>query len=117
MLYKAYLLKELLRLVFKQDSYRLGVLAFGRFLRLAKYSGIPEFVALAEKLRRNSRFILATLKYRLSSGKLEATNNIIKSIIRRSFGFRNVDNLIAMIYLRTSPNLEKLGEHFFHFIG
>jgi transposase len=110
-------LKEQLRLIFKQDSYRLAVLAFGRFLRLAWYSGIPAFVALAEKLRRNKKYILATLKHRLSSGKLEAMNNIIKSIIRRSFGFRNVDNLIAMIYLRTSENLEMLGEHFFHFVG
>jgi transposase len=116
-LYKAYLLKERLRLVFKQDSYRLGVLAFGRFLRLSRISGIPEFVSLSEKLRRNKKYILATLKHRLSSGKLEAKNNIIKSIIRRSFGFRNVDNLIAMIYLRTSANLHLLGDHFFHYIG
>jgi len=116
-LYKAYLLKEQLRLIFKQDSYRLGVLAFGRFLRLARYSGIPEFVALYEKLYRNKKYILATLKYGLSSGKLEAKNNIIKSIIRRCFGFRNVDNLVAMIYLRTSANLHLLGEYFFHYIG
>lgn len=104
-------------MIFKQDSYRLAVLAFGRFLRLAWYSGIPEFVALTEKLRRNKMYILATLKHGLSTGKLEAINNIIKSIIRRCFGFRNVDNLIAMIYLRTSPNLPLLGEYFFHYIG
>jgi len=116
-LYKAYLLKEQLRLIFKQDSYRLGVLAFGRFLLTGRRSGIPAFVALVEKLRRNKKYILATLKYGLSSGKLEAKNNIIKSVIRRSFGFRNVDNLIAMIYLRTSPNLPLLGEYFFHYIG
>ena len=106
-----------MRLIFKQDSYRLGVLAFGRFLLIARRCGISEFVALAEKLTRNKKYILATLKYGLSSGKLEAVNNIIKSIIRRCFGFRNVDNLIAMIYLRTSPNLELLDRFFFHFIG
>ena len=104
-------------MIFKQDSYRLGVLAFGRFLRSARRCGIAEFAALAEKLTRSKRYILATLKYGLSSGKLEAANNIIKSIIRRCFGFRNVDNLIAMIYLRTSPNLELLDEFFFNFIG
>jgi len=114
-LYKAYLLKEQLRLIFKQDSYQLAVLAFGRFLRSAWYSGIPEFVTLVEKLRRNKKYILATLKFGLSSGKLEAMNNIIKSIIHRCFGFRNVDNLIALIYLRTSKNLHLLGEFFFHY--
>jgi len=70
-----------------------------------------------EKLRRNKKFILATLKHGLSSGKLEAMNNIIKSVIRRSFGFRNVDNLIAVIYLRTSPSLHLLDKFFFHYIG
>ena len=95
----------------------MGVLAFGRFLRLARLCGIYEFAVLAEKMTRNKKYILATLKYRLSSGKLEATNNIIKSIIRRCFGFRNVHNLIAMIYLRTSPNLELLDKYFFNFIG
>jgi transposase len=76
-------LKERLRLIFKQDSYRLAVLAFGRFLRLAWHSGIPEFVALVEKLRRNKKYILATLKHGLSSGKLEAMNNIIKWVRMR----------------------------------
>lgn len=95
----------------------MSVLAFGRFLLIARKCGIDEFVTLAEKLTRNKKYIIATLKYRLSTGKLEAVNNVIKSIIRRSFGFRNVDNLIAMIYLRTSKNLELLNDHFFHFIG
>ena len=106
-----------MRLIFKQDSYRLAVLAFGRFLRRGRLCGIPEFAALVEKLYRNKKYILATLKYGLSSGKLEAMNNIIKSVIRRSFGFRNVDNLIAMIYLRTSASLHLLDKFFFHYIG
>ena len=61
--------------------------------------------------------MLATLKYGLSSGKLEATNNIIGSIIRRSFGFRNVDNLIAMIFTRTSEFLDIMEEQFFNYKG
>jgi len=106
-----------LRLIFKQDSYKLGILALARWLKWARKCGIVEFVALAEKITRNKRYILATMKYGLSTGKLEATNNIIKSIIRRSFGFRNVDNLIAMIFIRTSEHLDVMDENFFNFIG
>jgi len=95
----------------------LGVLAFGRFLRLLRYSRIPEFAALYEKLMRNKKYIIATLKHGLSTGKLEATNNVIKSIIRRSFGFRNVDNLIAMILWRTSSALDAAEQCLFHLIG
>jgi transposase len=60
---------------------------------------------------------LRHFKARLSSGKLEATNNIIKSIIRRSFGFRSTDNLISMIYLRTAPWLANLEDCLFNAIG
>lgn len=116
-LYKAYLGKERLRLIFKQDSYQLSVLALGRWLRWARLCKIEEFEKLAEKITRNKKYIIATLKHGLSTGKLEAANNIIKSIIRRGFGYRNVDNLIAMIFIRTSEYLEQLDEQFFNFMG
>ena len=116
-LYEAYLGKERLRLVFKQDTFLNACLALGRWLRWARKCGIPEFEALAEKIDRNRKFIVATLRYGMSTGKLEATNNVIKSIIRRSFGFRNVDNLIAMIYWRTCGMLEVVEGCLFHLIG
>ena len=116
-MYKAYLCKERLRLVFRQDSYRLAVLSLGRWLLWSRRCDIPEFVGLAEKVTRNKKYIFATLKHGLSSGKLEGTNNLIKSIIRRAFGFRNVDNLIALIYIRTSQHLSALDESFYNFIG
>ena len=116
-LYEAYLGKERLRLIFKQDNFQNGCLALGRWLKWARKCGILEFEALAEKIDRNRKFIVATLKYGLSTGKLEATNNIIKSIIRRSFGFRNVDNLIAMIFIRTSKYLKNMDDNFFNYVG
>jgi transposase len=110
-------LKERLRLVFKEDNTNHAFFLLGRWIYEAKHSKIPEMVRLSEKMERNKKHIKATLKHGLSSGKLEATNNIIKSIIRRSFGFRNVDNLIAMVYLRTSPYMEEFGNCFFNAIG
>jgi transposase len=99
-LYAAYLAKERLRLVFKQDNFKNACLALGRWLKWARKCDIAGFKALAEKIDRNRKFIIATLRYGLSTGKLEATNNVIKSIIRRSFGFRNIDNLIALVRLK-----------------
>jgi transposase len=109
--------KERLRLVFRQDSFKASCLALGRWLKWARNCGIPEFVKLAEKIDRNRKFIIATVRYGMSTGKLEATNNVIKSIIRRSFGFRNVDNLIAMILWRTSHQLDAAERCLFHVIG
>ena len=116
-MYAAYLAKERLRLIFKQDTFKNACLALGRWLKWARNCDIPEFRTLAEKIDRNRKFIVATLKHGMSTGKLEATNNVIKSIIRRSFGFRNVDNLIAMIYWRTSKMLGVVEECLFHLIG
>jgi transposase len=116
-LYKAYLLKERLRLTFKFDNIYAALHALGIWIYLAQHSKIPEMVELSKKVKRNKEHIRATLKHGLSSGKLEATNNIIKSIIRRSFGFRNTDNLISLIYLRTAPWLPNLEDCLFNAVG
>jgi transposase len=60
---------------------------------------------LYEKIKRHLKAILATTKYHETNSKVEAINNVIKSIIRRGFGFRNVNNLMSLIYIRTSPVL------------
>ena len=45
---------------------------------------------------------VAAAKFKLSNARSEATNNKIKRIIRTAFGFRNVDNLVAMVMLSCS---------------
>ena len=115
-LYRAYLLKEKLRLTFRLPPDE-ALKELDGWLKWAQRCRIPEFRELREKIKRNRVYIEATLKYGLSSGKLEATNNIIKSIIRRGFGYRNVDNLISMIYLRTSETLKVIEDNLFNSIG
>jgi len=115
-LYRAYLLKEKLRLTFRLTPDE-ALKELDGWLKWAQRCRIPEFRELREKIKRNRAYIEATLKYGLSSGKLEATNNIIKSIIRRGFGYRNVDNLISMIYLRTSETLKEIEDNLFNSIG
>ena len=44
--------------------------------------------------------IVATVTHQISNARVEATNNKIKLTIRMAYGFRNIDNLIALIYLR-----------------
>ena len=61
---------------------------------------IPEFVDLQRKIRRHLDAIVATMTHRISNARVEATNNKIKLSIRMAYGFRNIDNLIALIYLR-----------------
>lgn len=35
----------------------------------------------------------------MSNARIEATNNKIKLIIRKAYGFRNIENMLDMVYL------------------
>ena len=52
------------------------------------------------KIRRHIDAIVATVTHQISNARVEAANNKIKLTIRMAYGFRNIDNLIALIYLR-----------------
>lgn len=100
-LYRAYLLKEELRLVFKQ-GLEAGKNQLDHFIKWAQHCRIPEFVELQRKIRRHYDAILASLEHGLSNARIEAVNNKIKLTIRMAYGFRNIDNMIDMIMLRCS---------------
>ena len=100
-LYRAYLLKEELRLVFKQDD-NAGKAQLDHFIKWAQHCRIPEFVELQRKIRRHYDAIIATLEHGLSNARIEAVNNKIKLTIRMAYGFRNIDNMMDMIMLRCS---------------
>lgn len=73
-----------------------------RWIFRAPHSRIPEIVELCRKIRRRRDDILGTIGPGYSNARLEAFNNKIKATIRMAYGFRHVDNLIAMIKLRCS---------------
>ena len=100
-LYRAYLLKEGLRLALKlpADQIREGVEAWrGRAWR----SRIPEFVELQRKVKRHLDAIVATATHGLTNARVEAINNKIKLIVKMAYGFRNTGNLFAMVMLKCS---------------
>ena len=40
-----------------------------------------------------------TIRLSMSNARIEATNNKIKLIIRKAYGFRNITNMLDMVYL------------------
>ncbi|WP_376716037.1 transposase [Enterococcus dongliensis] len=46
--------------------------------------------------------IFASACHGLSNARIEATNNKIKLLIRTAYGFKNLDNLFALIMLSCS---------------
>ena len=101
-LYRAYLLKEKLRLVFQCEDVATAKKELDGWIKWAQHCRIKVFVELQRKIRRHYDAILATMEHHLSNAVLEATNRKITLSVYMAYGFRNIDNLIDMIMLRCS---------------
>ena len=97
-LYRAYLLKEQLRLVFKLKGVRATVL-LEAWLGWARRCRIPAFVALAKTITTHRASIQAALTQGLSNALVESTNTKIRLLTRVAFGFRSPQALIALAML------------------
>lgn len=100
--YRAYEMKEALRLILRCSDRTEAEGKLKSWLWWASHSRIDSFKELAKKIRRNREYILNTIDSGLSNARIEATNNKIKLLIRRSYGFRNIDSMLNMIYLTCS---------------
>jgi transposase len=97
-LWRAYLLKEGLRLAFQLKGEE-GKYALTRWLSWAARCRIPEFTQLAKKIRKHLPSIHATLDHGLSNGLIESANTKIRVITRMAFGFHNPAALIGLAML------------------
>lgn len=100
-LWRGYLLKEGLRAVFRGDPADARA-SLDRWLSWACRCRIPQFVELSRKARRKREGVLRSIELGVSNARVEAVNNKIKVAVRQGYGFRNIDNLIALVMLRCS---------------
>jgi len=98
-LYRAFLLREELRLLYHLDDPRLAPAHLDAWLAWASRSRLKPFVRLARTLRAHRDGILAAVRLGLSNGRLEGLNSKIRLISHRSYGFHSADALIALVYL------------------
>ena len=98
-LYRAYCLKESLRLLLKSTDVNQAEADLKHWLWRSSHSRIPVFHDLYEKINRHKDHILSTIRLGLSNARIEAVNNKIKLIIRKAYGFRNIQNMMDMVYL------------------
>lgn len=97
-LYRAYLLKEGLRLVF-QLPYTEAVAALDVWISWARRCRIQAFVDLQRRIVIYKPSILAAIEHGLSNGRIESVNTKIRLITRIAFGFRSPQALIALAML------------------
>jgi transposase len=99
-LFRAYLLKEQLRLVFQLADPAEAKALLDAWLAWARRCRIASFVRLAKTIREHYAGILATLNHRLSNARIEAINTTLRLICRRAYGFHSAEALIALAMLR-----------------
>ena len=97
-LYRAYLLKEHLRLVFHHRGTE-AVAMLDDWLVWARRSRIAAFVELYHRIKRHRAGIVASLTHGLSNGLTESVNTKLRLLTRIAYGFRSTDNLIALCLL------------------
>jgi transposase len=98
-LYRAYLLKEQLRVVFHEPDAQAAIALLEAWLVWARRCRIPSFVKLAQTIKQHHQGIIATLTHRLSNARIEAINTTLRLICRRAYGFHSADALIALAML------------------
>jgi transposase len=97
-LYRAYMLKEHLRLVFRHRG-RQAVRMLDDWLAWARRCRIPAFVELDHRIKRHRAGIVAAVTHGLSNGLVESVNTKLRLLTRIAYGFRSTDNLIALCLL------------------
>ncbi len=100
-LYRAYLLKEHLRLLLKRPLEE-ALASLDQWLVWASNSRLQLMVRVARSIRRVRAFIDATLEHGLSNGRVESINAKIRLIQQRAFGFHHPSALIALAKLTLS---------------
>ena len=97
-LYRAYLLKEQLRLAIRRKGI-VSLTMLDTWLAWAQRSRIPAFIELAKKVRRHLRGIEAAMMNNVSNALIESTNTKLRVLHRMAFGFQKPEHLIALALL------------------
>jgi transposase len=97
-LYRAYLLKEELRLVFRVKGPH-AVALLDAWLSWARRCRIAAFTKLARTVAAHREQIVAALLHGLSNARVESVNTKLRVLTRLAFGFRSPDALIGLAML------------------
>jgi transposase len=97
-LYRAYLLKEQLRQIYRLAPEQ-AIALLDQWLAWARRCRLPSFVKLAKTITEQRPGIIAAIDNGLSNALVESVNTKIRLITRRAFGFHTPDALIALAML------------------
>ncbi len=98
-LYRAYLLKEQLRQIYRLGP-RAAIRLLDEWISWARRCHLRPFVKLARTITEQRDGIVAAIRHGLSNARVEAINTQIRLIARRAFGFHSPQALISLAMLK-----------------
>jgi transposase len=97
-LFRAYLLKEQLRQIYRLPA-KAAVALLDGWIKWARRCRLKPFIKLARTITEQRPGITAAIEHNLSNARVEAINTQIRLITRRAFGFHSAEALIALAKL------------------
>lgn len=85
----AYTLLEQFKYAYDVDSADVMANGLKQWYRLAWQSNVPEIHRFANTIKKHEDGIINRVMHRISSGIVEGINNMIKTLRRKSYGFRD----------------------------
>jgi len=90
-LYKVYILKDELKLVWNAQSFKDMKEKLGNWCLLTLQSGLKSVIKFVATLQKYKYGIITYGDCPIHTSKLEGTNNKIKEIKRRAYGYHDID--------------------------
>jgi transposase len=101
---RAWAMKEMVRAIFAPGLTEIEVaVLIDRLLARLSRSRLKPFVRLGRTIRKHRDGVLAARRLKLSNARAEATNNKVKLIVRRAYGFHSAKAALALVHLTCGP--------------
>ena len=92
-----YLLLEQFNLAYSVTSITQLYKGMKTWMKLAMQSGVPEIFSFCDTVQRHLMGIVYHAKFPISSGRVERINNMIKTIRRKAYGYRDTEYFFLKI--------------------
>jgi transposase len=107
-LFQAYLLKDAFTTLWTYVRPKWASKFLDNWIDWAKETGLKSLVRFAKGVDRDRNEILAWIKHRITSAKLESFNATINRIVKRACGYRDLDYLYLKIRQEAAPPVLQL---------
>ncbi len=107
-LFQAYLLKDAFSTLWTYVRPKWASKFLDNWIEWAQETGLKPLIKFARGVDRDRNEILAWIKHRVTSAKLEAFNATISRIVKRACGYRDLEYLYLKIRQEASPPVPQL---------